>query len=60
VHNVSFSDFEDALQFACAEEVKIDYIVSRNPKDFQNASIPVVSAKEMIEILNRATHIQEI
>lgn len=41
-------DFEDAIQIGCAESMgHINYIVSRNLKDFKTSSIPAISAKEL-------------
>ncbi|MBQ3671732.1 MAG: PIN domain-containing protein [Treponema sp.] len=51
VSNLDFSDFEDALQFECAEEVLVDYIVTRNKQDFAETSIPLVTPKELVELL---------
>ena len=39
----SFPDFEDCLQFRCAEVCHADYIVTRNPKDFTQSTIPTIS-----------------
>lgn len=48
-----FKDFEDAIQYNCAMSIKnIDFIISRNIKDFQRSSIPVVTPGEAIPIIN--------
>ena len=48
-----FADFEDAMQFRCAQKAKADYIITRNTKDFTASSIPVYTPHEfLIEILN--------
>ena len=40
-------DFEDAIQIQCASSVeKIDYIVTRNTKDFKESEIIVLSPDE--------------
>ncbi|MFY8108024.1 MAG: type II toxin-antitoxin system VapC family toxin, partial [Bacteroidia bacterium] len=45
--NSDFKDFEDAIQYNSAKsESKIDFIVTRNSKDFKLSSIPVISPKE--------------
>ena len=49
--NSNLSDFEDAVQIACAEAQNLDVIVTRNPKDFQTANVPVMSASKIIEQL---------
>lgn len=44
----NFPDFEDGLQYYSALENNIDIIISRNKKDFKNAKIPVLTAKEYL------------
>jgi len=44
-------DFEDCLVSLCAEKVKADYIVTRNPKDFKLSRIPAVTPEELLEKL---------
>ncbi len=50
--NSNFSDFEDALHYFNAIESKCEIIITRNPKDFKNASLPIMSPKEFISRLN--------
>ena len=45
-----FRDFEDAIQYHTAIENEIDIIITRNLKDFKAAKIPVLTAKDYIEI----------
>ncbi|MBC7615811.1 MAG: PIN domain-containing protein [Pedobacter sp.] len=43
-------DFEDAIQIFCANSISsIDYIVTRNIKDFRNADIPVYAPDELLD-----------
>lgn len=43
-----FADYEDSIQHECALKVKgIDYIVTRNIKDFKHSVIPVISPEEL-------------
>lgn len=44
----NFKDFEDGIQYQCCLENKIDYIITRNTKDYSTSSIPVFKANEMI------------
>lgn len=46
---LSFDDYEDAIQSVCAARVRADYIVTRNGKDFSNSSIPAVSPAELLK-----------
>ena len=46
-----FDDFEDAMQYFSAMRENIDYIVTRNKKDFKAAQIPVFEPQEFIDYL---------
>jgi len=46
-----FNDFEDCLQYYSALENKIEIIVTRNLKDFENSKIPVMTARQINEII---------
>jgi predicted nucleic acid-binding protein len=48
---LGWSDFEDALQMLCADNAAADYLVTRNPKDFESDSIPVVTPAQLLAIL---------
>jgi len=42
-------DFEDSIQILCASSVeKMDYIVTRNTKDFKGSEIPAYNPDEII------------
>ncbi|MCD7823375.1 MAG: PIN domain-containing protein [Oscillospiraceae bacterium] len=45
------SDFEDAILAETAYRCGVDYIVTRNTKDFARSVVPVVTAEEVMEIL---------
>ena len=48
-----FKDFEDAIQYNCALTIsKIDFIVTRNSKDFKKSILPVMNPQEAIGIIN--------
>ena len=46
----NFIDFEDAIQYYTALENNIGLIVTRNKKDFIYSSIPVLTAKEYLDL----------
>jgi predicted nucleic acid-binding protein len=48
---LGWSDFEDALQMLCADTAGADYLVTRNPQDFESDSIPVVTPAQLLAIL---------
>lgn len=46
-----FKDFEDALQnFAAESNQKIDFIVTRNTKDFKNSKLAVITPDNYLKI----------
>ena len=47
--DLDFNDYEDALQSVCAARIKVNYIVTRNIKDFKNSPIPAVKPSELFE-----------
>ena len=51
LNDQDFSDFEDCLQMQCALNVRADYIVTRNVKDFAASEIPAVTPEEFLKIL---------
>ncbi len=50
--NASFSDFEDSMQNESALFSGSDYIITRNKKDFENSTIPVVTADEFMSLFS--------
>jgi len=49
--NLDWGDFEDAVQYAAGESIAVDYLVTRNKKDFASATLPVVSPDELLALL---------
>jgi len=49
--NLDWGDFEDAVQYAAGETIAVDYIITRNKKDFASAVLPVVSPDEFLTLL---------
>ena len=47
----NFSDFEDAVLFAAAKNSEVDVIITRDPKGFERADIPVLSPEELVAVL---------
>jgi predicted nucleic acid-binding protein len=46
-----WQDFEDAVQMAAAAGVEADYLITRNPKDFEGGVISVLQPAEVPAIL---------
>jgi predicted nucleic acid-binding protein len=50
-----FTDYEDAVQHACATGSQLDAIVTRNVKDFSGATLPILSPTELLQQLPPAS-----
>lgn len=46
-----FSDYEDAVLYQAANHVGVNYIVTRNTKDFRKTEIPVYDPKEFVSAI---------
>jgi len=45
-------DFDNAIQYNCAKSLKkIDCIVTRNTKDFKTSSLPILTPKEAMSLI---------
>lgn len=51
IEYTEFSDFEDCLQYECAEEISADYIVTRNVQDFRYSKVKAVTPKELLDVV---------
>lgn len=49
LQNEPFTDFEDCLQTECAKSTQVDYIVTRNEKDYALSEVPTVSPELFVE-----------
>ncbi len=43
------TDFEDAVVHEAGKNVKVEAIVTRNPKDFKKGTLPVYSPEELLK-----------
>jgi predicted nucleic acid-binding protein len=51
-----FKDFEDAIQYNCAKSLsKIDFIVTRDTKDFKTSSLPILTPKEAVSLVESSS-----
>jgi hypothetical protein len=46
-----WDDLEDCLVARCAENVKADYIITRNTKDFKRSLVPALTPEGLFELL---------
>jgi len=50
--NEKWTDLEDGLQMQCALREELEYIVTRNIKDFQDSSVMPVLPEQLISLYN--------
>jgi len=43
-------DFEDSIQYISSEKNEIDFIITRNKKDYKRSKIPALTATEFLKI----------
>ncbi|MCI9123529.1 MAG: PIN domain-containing protein [Eubacterium sp.] len=48
--NEQWMDLEDGLQMQCADKEKMDYIVTRNIRDFKMSKVLAIEPEQFIEI----------
>lgn len=53
--SLGWGNVEDAVQGVSAQRASADYLVTRNPSDFQSSSIPVVTPKQLLATLASST-----
>lgn len=46
---MSFKDYEDAVQSACASRIRANYVITRNIKDFTESRIPAIKPAELFD-----------
>lgn len=49
--NLSYKDFEDAVQMVAALQAGAQYLVTRNPRDYQAGPLPVLQPAELIALM---------
>lgn len=49
--SMGWSDFEDAVQMTAAVNAGAEYLVTRNPDDFEGGPIPVLQPAEFLPLL---------
>jgi len=48
---LEWSDFEDAVQYSTALLSQMDYIITRNAKDFKSSEVPAISPEDFLALL---------
>ncbi|MCM1136902.1 MAG: PIN domain-containing protein [Clostridium sp.] len=52
---LNWNDFEDAVQSATAERLHVDYIVTRNVRDFGKSKVIAFTPSELISVYNKSS-----
>ena len=51
-----FKDYEDAIQYNCALSIsKIDFIVTRDTKDFKKSTLSIMTPEEAVSLIESAS-----
>ncbi|MCL2809937.1 MAG: PIN domain-containing protein [Treponema sp.] len=50
--DLDWDDFEDSVQYIVGESLSVDYIVTRNTKDYISSTIPAVTPQEFIQVIS--------
>jgi predicted nucleic acid-binding protein len=48
---LNWTDFEDAVQAACAEKAEVDYLVTRDKKGFKRSAVRPVTPPEILALI---------
>lgn len=48
--NENASDFEDSIQYIASMKNEMDFIITRNVKDYKGSKVSVLTAKDFLEI----------
>ena len=46
---LEWDDFEDSLQYMVGENLPVEYIITRNPRDFEHGSIKAITPEEFLK-----------
>lgn len=47
-----WADFEDCLVACCAKKIGADYVITRNPKDFQRSPVKALTPQQLFDELD--------
>ncbi len=56
----NIQDFEDAIQYSAAIASELDGVVTRNPKDFTDKTIPVFTPKKLIKTIESESNSSKV
>ena len=47
---LEWDDFEDSIQYVAGESLQVEYVITRNPKDYERGSISVVTPEVFLTL----------
>ena len=50
---LKWDDFEDCVQYTSGKSINVDYIITRNTKDFAKSQITAMSPNEFLDIVTK-------
>ena len=50
--DLDWNDFEDSVQYTVGESLAVDYIITRNTRDYASGSITAVTSAEFIQAIS--------
>jgi predicted nucleic acid-binding protein len=53
--SLDWDDFEDSVQFAVGESFDVDYIVTRNTKDYSASTIPAIEPDQFVQLFKKSS-----
>ncbi len=56
--NLDWEDFEDSVQFVVGKSFSVDYIVTRNTKDYSSSAIPAITPDQFVLLFKKAAEIK--
>lgn len=56
----NFKDFEDGIQYLMAKKKQMDFIITRNKKDYKHFDIKIFDAREFVDFYSRSDQIINI
>ena len=50
IKNPAWTDLEDGLQMQCSDNYRLDYIITRNIKDFEHSKVSAIMPADFLEL----------
>ena len=50
-YDSNWKDFEDGVQYFSATRAKVDYLVTRNVKDFEESGLRVITVEQACDLI---------